>query len=262
MTRQIIISALLFVAFKVCSAQIPEDFPSIDKMDLPEAKFSQTKVFNGASLFGYIDGGAELYLEYGFSMVTITEIKYLDNTYKTEIYKMNGPEEAFGIFSVSRFRCKSAPDFAEFTCQTKYLLQICRGQYFISIINSTGTLRDSIASVIIGRTISGKIKGEDVDLTKYFPGTKKEVLRSGALLAKGHLGIVNGSPDLEDFFNGLTDYTAVIFKDARTNISLKFKNDGSYNRFLELHNCSLDKSEKGYHFEKLDDTHLKIELPD
>ncbi len=117
----------------------PGGFSTIGKKDLPEAKFSSSRVFTGSSLFGYINGGAELYLEYGFDVAAVTVIDYEDGEYKTEVFKMTGSEEAFGIFSVSKYRCLSIPALSEFTCQTKYQLQICKGPYYISIINKTGT---------------------------------------------------------------------------------------------------------------------------
>ena len=89
--------------------RISDSFPSIDESDLPDAGFEIPKTYTGASLFGYMNGGAELYLEYGFSGAWINEIHLTGGQYITEIYRMNGPEEAFGIFSVSRYRCKSTP---------------------------------------------------------------------------------------------------------------------------------------------------------
>jgi len=111
---------LLFLISPVSFSQLPEDFPSVNNSDMPEAKFSSSRTFGGESLFGYIDGGAELYLEYGFSVVSVTEIEYMHGKYKTEIYKMKGPEEAFGIFSVSKYRCLDMPTLSEYTCRTKY----------------------------------------------------------------------------------------------------------------------------------------------
>jgi len=166
---------LLFLLPAVSFSQLPENFPVINETDLPGAKFSSPRIYNSSALFGYINGGAELYLEYGFSTVSVTEIEYLQGKYKTEIYKMNGPEEAFGIFSVSKYRCLDMPALAEFTCRTKYQLQICKGPYYISIIKSTDSKSDSIASVTIGKILTGKIRDEELDLTGYLPGIPGKV---------------------------------------------------------------------------------------
>ena len=147
----------------------------VNKADLPEARFSSSRTFSSEALYGYIDGGAELYLEYGFSVLSVTEIEYMHGKYKTEIYKMNGSEEAFGIYSVSKYRCLDMPALSEYTCRTKYQLQICKGPYYISIINGTGTKTDSIASVTIGKIITDKISDDEIDLSSYLPGINAEI---------------------------------------------------------------------------------------
>lgn len=259
------LSYILFIAItasRVCLAQLPENFPVIDKSDLPGAKFSSPRIFNSSALFGYINGGAELYLEYGFSTVSVTEIEYMQGKYKTEIYKMTGSEEAFGIFSVSKYRCLDMPALAEFTCRTKYQLQICKGPYYISIINSTGSKSDSIASVNIGKILTGKIRDEELDLEGFLPGFPREVVQSKCILAKGKLGIMNGSPDQEDFFKGITGYTALIVNSEKTIISVRFGNDSSYKQFLELHKLKVDDIEADDRIKKIAANHLLIELTD
>jgi hypothetical protein len=247
----------------VCFSQTQKDLPVIDKNDLPEAKFSSSRVFSGSSLFGYIDGGAELYLEYGFDVATVTKIEYKGGEYKTEIFKMIGPEEAFGIFSVSKYRCLSMPPLSKFSCQTKYQLQICKGPYYISIINGTGTRSDSIACLIIGKKIADKIMDQEVDLSSYLPDINTETIQTKSILVKGRLGIVNGSPELEDFFMGTTGYTAVIVReDAKKIISVKYRNKESYQEFLELHKLEEDKPFLSGNVKKIGEYHLLIELPD
>ena len=260
MFKHLLVSAFMIFGFSACFSQVPEDFPSIDKSDLPGAKFTSSRIFNGAALFGYIDGGAELYLEYGFSVVSVTEIAFMDGSYKTEIYKMNGTEEAFGIFSVSKYRCLDMPSLSKFTCRTRYQLQICKGSYYISIINATGTRSDSIASLTIGKIITDKIKVNEIDLSGYLPGIPDETIRTKCFLVKGKLGIADRSPDLEDFFQGVTDYTAVIVNDEKTILSVKFSNGASYRKFLELHNLEDEKPATIGNVKKISECNLLIEL--
>jgi len=265
MHRQIALLFQLFLLFLIspeCFSQLPEDFPSVNNGDLPGAKISSSRIYNGTSLFGYIDGGAELYLEYGFSVVSVSEIEYLQGKYKTEIYKMNGPEAAFGIFSVSKYRCLDMPSLSEFTCRTKYQLQICKGPYYISIINGTGTKTDSIASVTIGRIITDKIRDEEIDLTSYLPGINEEIIKTKCILAKGKLGIINGSPDLEEYFKEADNYTAVILKAEKVIISVRFSNEMSYKKFLEINKWQNETFGKDTLVKKIADNHLMFELPD
>lgn len=260
MTNKTLVFLILIFNINSLLSQIPGDFPAVTNKDLPGAKFSQPRIFNGTSLFGYIDGGAELYLEYGFSMVTVTEIDYLGGKYKTEIYRMNGPEEAFGIFSVSKFRCAGMPPVSDYTCQTKYQLQICKGPYYISIINRSGNRNDSIASLKIGEIIAGKIKDEQIDLSSWMPGVSINELKQNCILARGRLGIVNGSPDLEDFFSGARNYTAVIVGGGKKLIAIRFDSGESLDKFLISHNWKIDTPQAGVNLRRTGDVLLNIEM--
>jgi len=267
MVKYLCAPVVLIFGFTVCCAQLPDSFPFIDKTDLPGSEFLSTRVFNRTALYGYIDGGAELYLEYGFSVVSVSEIEYLGGKYKTEIYKMSGPEEAFGIFSVMRYNCVGMPDITEFTCQTRYQLQICSGSFYISIINRSGSGSDTIASIAIGRAITGKIRERNADLSSYLPGISSGNIKRNCFLVKGRLGIVNGSPDLEDFFKEMNDYSAVILKsEDRTIVSVKFRNKESYAKFIVSHNWNDKSIENGgirlpeESVKKIAENHLQIEL--
>ena len=257
--RSILIFILIYISSEGYS-QIPDGYPVISPDDLPGLKTLSTRVFNGKSLFGYIDGGAELYLEYGFSLVTVSEIEYAGGRYKTEIYRMNGPEEAFGIFSVSKYRCAGSPSLSPYTCQTKYQLQICKGSYYISIINRTGTKSDSVASVKIGSVITGKVNEKDFDLSFWLPGMDIVNARSKSILVKGKLGTVNGSPDLEDFLSYAKDFTAVIFDDGIRHVSMRFDNAAALEAFLNHNNWINEITNAGGKVKKISDLHILFDL--
>jgi len=64
------------------------------------------EVYEREGLFGYIDGGAELFLQYGFERLDLgryrTSAANPAKEITCEIYRMATPLEAFGIFSVKR----------------------------------------------------------------------------------------------------------------------------------------------------------------
>lgn len=60
------------------------------------------RVVVGEDLYKLIDGGADLYLEYGFSQVVAAEYQNKDEiSIKLEIYEMKDPGAAFGIYSIN-----------------------------------------------------------------------------------------------------------------------------------------------------------------
>jgi hypothetical protein len=204
-------------------SQATGPFPSIDESDLPDASFKAARVYTGASLFGYINGGAELFREYGFSDAWVTEIHYMDGKFLTEIYRMTGPEEAFGIYSVSRYRCMNTTSLSPFSCQTPYQWQICKGPYYISIVNSTGSSTDSIASLKIGQAIVRKISESAADIRYYLPGVSTESINREALLVRGELGFMNGAPEIGAYLGEASGYYAVIMQqENQTVVSVRF----------------------------------------
>jgi len=222
--------------------QISESFPVINKEDLPDAKFLPVRKFTGESLFGYMNGGAELYREYGIISAVISEFDLKAGHYKCEVFEMNGPEEAFGIFSVSKFRCSGIPPLSGFICQTRYQLQICKGSYYISIINKSGLKADSITSLMIGKILTDKIKEPAPDINAFLPGTELSDIQRNGILVKGKLGLMNGATAWEDYFNDITGYCAVILPaGGNTIISVRFSNREQLLKFCEIHKVDPDK---------------------
>ncbi|MBN2274651.1 MAG: hypothetical protein JXK95_09985 [Bacteroidales bacterium] len=237
MTRYYCILIFLFPFSFNCIAEEPGSFPSVDETDLPDARFETPKTYTGASLFGHINGAAELYLEYGFSGAWVNEISLSGEKYSVEIYRMNGPEEAFGIYSVSRFQCKSTPSLSPFSCKTPYQLQLCSGSFYINISNNTGNIIDSVTSLKIGEAIVRKIKESPADITSYLPGVSHETINREAVLAKGMLGIMNGVPDQEAFFRDVNGYCVVILRGGEeTILSVRFSEKKDMKDFMDIHN--------------------------
>jgi len=268
MAKYFRILCFLFSLPVICIAQAPDSFPVIDESDLPDAKFGIPKTYTRSSLYGYMNGGAELYLEYGFSGAWINEIHLAGGIYRTEIYRMNGPDDAFGIFSVSRYQCKSTPSLSPYACQTPYQLQLCSGSFYISISNSTGNGTDCTASLRIGEAIVNKIKEKPADITPYLQGVSHETINREAILAKGELGIMNGAPDLVDYFSEATGYCVVILQSGeQTILSVRFSTKEEMIRFMSLHNWNpeiiSDRSAKmptGETITKSSDNHLYISI--
>lgn len=188
-----------------------QPLPVIDKNDFSGIKSFTSRTYNGESLYGYIDGGADLYLEYGFSGVTVSEFVLDNSRFKVEVYRMKGPEEAYGIYSVSKFRCRNRPGFTQYTCQNRYQLQVCAGQYYLNIINSNGSSADSAISVTIGEKLVGKASLKPPQINDSFSPADQTLPSGEPFLVKGRLGAMNAVPELENYFKDADGLTAMIF---------------------------------------------------
>jgi len=251
------------------NAQVPEGFPAIGKSDIPEAKFQAPRYFTSESLFGYMNGGAELYREYGIIDAVITEFDVEGRHYKCEVFRMTGIEEAFGIYSVSKYKCLDSPDFTEYTCRNKYQVQVCRGQYYISIINRSGTSADSLMTLRVAKIISDKITGPSFDLKTFIPDGDPEIIKGSAVLVKGKLGLANGASGWEDYFKDQSGYTTLIYKNEdKTILSACFAKSEDFKLFVSFHGwglCELSVTDvtisTGETVRLLGDNHMLIRIP-
>ncbi len=233
---------LFFLVSVACFPQIPAGFPSLDRNDLPDAKFLLTRHFTHESLFGYMNGGAELYREYGISDAVITELDLKGTKYKCEVFKMTGPEQAFGIYSVSRYRCQGSPPLAPYTCQNSYQLALCKGRYYVSIINMSGAIADQSASLRIGKILAGKISEPSFDYKEYLPEADSVDIQRRSVLAEGKLGLMNGATDWEDYFKDLKGYTVMLIPYGNfTDISIRFTDNEALMKFCKLHDIDPGK---------------------
>ncbi|MRR23306.1 hypothetical protein EG830_10050, partial [bacterium] len=158
----------------------------------------QSRTFTETSLYGYINGGAELYLEYGFDTLLVTELIIDGSDIKAEVYRMKDAEAAFGIFSVSRFRCNGGQKLTEHLCRSAYQLQFCKGPYYVSIINDTGSEADQKRSADLAALLIENIAEPSFDPGSFYSEAVDEETMRGAVLVRGPLGIYNGIPALSD----------------------------------------------------------------
>ncbi|MGB8357972.1 MAG: DUF6599 family protein [Bacteroidales bacterium] len=207
---------------------------SMDLSALPGVEVRSTRIFTAESLYGYIDGGAELYLEYGFDTLVVTELISDGRDIKVELYRMKDAEAAFGIFSVSRFRCNGGARLTDHMCRSAYQLQFCKGSYYVSIINDKGTEAEQKTTNEITAFLVEHITGPPFNPVGFFEGGLDTEIMKSAVLIRGPLGIYNGIPVLIDAFGDLSGYTALIIrKDQQTVASVFFDSDVEAGKFLK-----------------------------
>ncbi len=196
-------------------------------------ELSQSRTFTETSLYGYINGGAELYLEYGFDTLIVTEVVSEGRDIRVEAYRMKDPEAAFGIFSVSRFRCNGGPRLTQHLCRSAYQVQFAKGPYYFSIVNDTGTEADQRKSGEIAAFIIDQIADSPFDPCYFYTdGVDDETMR-GAVLVRGPLGIYNGIPTLSDKLGEASDYSGLMIRRGQDTLaSLRFNDDKAVNDFL------------------------------
>lgn len=198
-----LVKILLFIAATAQSVFSQNEFPLLDSTDVPNAVLTRSESYDGNSLWGYINGGADIYLEYGFEAVWVQEISWNKQRFKIDIFRMSDNESAFGIFSVSRRRCTDTKKLATHQCITPHQIQIAKGKFYISIINENGTDEQQRFSRSLANKILKKIKHRASIIYPRLLQDKLFIEHINKLLfVKGPLGLQNGFPDWTDLFDG------------------------------------------------------------
>jgi hypothetical protein len=149
--------------------------------------------YNRESLYGYINGGAEIFLQYAFRQLThavyFREIQGSSQETIIEIYRMATPLDGFGIFSVNRSggeQVSQKIDALNWISPSQ--INFVKENYFVNILGFDCSLEDleDFASIV-----ADNIPGESmipVDLTRFpkenrIPGSEKYI--QGPLAATG-----------------------------------------------------------------------------
>lgn len=196
----------------------------ISSADIPGIIITREDKYDGTSLWGYIDGGADVYLEYGFDKLLSQEAKSDSETFRIDIYRMTSPEAAYGIYSVSKFKCLS-DTLSKYCCITQYQVQIAHGSLYISVASESGSAKaQQTAAMIACRIMEKNESAEDFNAPALFYLPELTSDRSDLMFFNGKLGVQNGLPDWLDIFENSGRfsmyYLPLQVKDGNTDISL------------------------------------------
>lgn len=101
-------------------------------------KSGTSRTFTSADLYGYIDGGAELFLELGFEQLTIQRYKDGAHEMGVEIYRMVDPTAARAVYVSRRGRETPDPALAARHTASRHQLQLQRHKYYVIVNNVSG----------------------------------------------------------------------------------------------------------------------------
>jgi len=174
-----------------------------------DVKVERERVFTGKGLYGFMNGGSDLYLEYGFHKLTTRDVQYKDESYTIDIYEMSSPENAFGIYSLHTFKCMRADTLNFFNCLSAYQYQAVIDNNYISIVFQSGSQKarknaDKLLSLYIN-SINAKriaIPSEFINELPYSSSVKYLV---------GNLSVSNAQPSLLDWLKDI-NFTGIWLK--------------------------------------------------
>lgn len=202
---------LLFLLGFLGVAVQAQTMPGIDSTDFSGIEITKTRHFDGSSLYGYINGGAELYREYGFEHLRVQEIRWHNLDLTVSIYQMSDPMAAFGIFSVSIFQCDAQAGAPDFWNDSPYQVQFAAGNFYVSVVNQIGSGQAIGLMHKLAKKVKQKIKPVSVKMPRLFEQEPFNKFSYQTKLVKGDLGFQNKLADWGQNFQALAaGYTAFV----------------------------------------------------
>ena len=105
------------------------------------------RLFPGSELYGHIDGGAEIFFEFGFEEATVQRYRSADGEVVVERYTMSDPLAALGIYLGKCGEETPDPGFAERHTGGRFQLMFVRDRYFVIVDNPAGA--PALAPVLV-----------------------------------------------------------------------------------------------------------------
>ncbi|MDI6766973.1 MAG: hypothetical protein QME52_09145 [Bacteroidota bacterium] len=254
-------STALFYLFSIQLAIAQAVIPEIKTADIPDGKITRLEYYQGTALYGYINGGADLYLEYGFKKALVQEIFWNGYPFRIEIYQMKNEEAAYGIYSISR-RNHAAPDsITQFYSHTPHQIKIAHGRLYISIANDGGSSQEQSLAKHMSQIILRKVDAKAFLLPKIFMNEIYLPYITNIKYVRGKLGLQNGFPVWEDLFDGITFSSLYILpisipKGSITIAQIQFLNEKDKRYFYKKSEIAPIKGEK--HSQKVVDGVVKV----
>ena len=181
---------MIFGAQNLACQDIEKLMPSLSELD--GWKFTTNpQVYIGDNLFSLIDGGADLYLEYGFTQVVSAQ--YADptsNNIQVEIYEMIDAPSAYGIFSITQQAAEWSKQYGNLSAVNQDYISLWKNKYYVVLSWSSKQHLDEPLMAKLANLIVQKIpdEGNYPNLMQSFqeadPGKK-------VIYLKGNLALSN-----------------------------------------------------------------------
>jgi len=121
----------------------------------------ESENYNGRTLYTYMNGGADLYLEYGFSRLSVRRYARGRERFLVELYEMKDRDSAFALYSCNRRPGTDAELVPGCSAGiTDAEIQLARGSHYLVCRNEDPTSRNRPRLVELARQITERLAGD------------------------------------------------------------------------------------------------------
>ncbi len=144
--------------------------------------------FAGRALFNHIDGGAEIFLEFGFQELLIRKYQKDRDELSLELYEMKSPESALGLYLMKAGRETPIPGIESRNTGETAQFTVLKGRYLIQINNFSLNASCVPAMADLASNTLAVLPFEgSVDFTAVLP--QEGLVAGSAVLFRGPIGL-------------------------------------------------------------------------
>ncbi|MBD3256912.1 hypothetical protein GF377_00670, partial [candidate division GN15 bacterium] len=183
---------VVVLAILICGAEEPE---AATEITIPPAGFvegwerdGETMHFVGHDLYGHINGGAELFHEFGFDSLLVQRYTKGSEELDLEVYQMSSHESAVGIYLMKVGSGEQWDGLRVRHSGSASQLSLLCGPYFIQINNFYGSealIPDMIA--LANAAVAGLPEDKPLALWKHLPDSG--LIEGSRRLIRGQYGL-------------------------------------------------------------------------
>lgn len=147
--------------------------------------------FRGRGLFDYMDGGADLYLEFGFHRVLVQEYVRENHSIELEVYLMEDDAAAYGMYSVKKGSEGKQVAIGQESFLSDSYLNFWTGSFLVTLVGMDQAEETRTGLHAIALAVSRKIspEGNRPALISLLPTSDR--VESSLQYFKGNLGFRN-----------------------------------------------------------------------
>jgi hypothetical protein len=168
--KALFLLVVLFVAQSGGGATATDILPA-DGFNGGWKRFGPARLFEKGDLYGHINGGAELFFEFGFNSLTVQYYRRDGVEFSVEVYRMTDSLAATGVYLMNRGKDAASAGFPERHSLNRFQLQFKRGPYYVLVHNLDGeeTMIDEMLA--FGRHMVSRLPpDEPEEIFKELPG--------------------------------------------------------------------------------------------
>jgi hypothetical protein len=171
----------ILCAFRFAAAQteMATYFPQPQEI-LSWHPVDSVRVVAGEDLFQMIDGGADMYLEYGFQRVAAVEYQDVrERSIRLELYEMTAAAAAFGVYSINKPSDGKIISIGNEGVISSYYLMFWKGRFLVYLSASDTSSEVAAAILSMAKAIDPKL-GERAllpSLVQLFPQNNLQSVR-------------------------------------------------------------------------------------